>query len=68
MASLGLTKGLLCRLLACMAVVYMFWDIKPIFYTVWQPFKWCMGYVDPRKPTNDVLHGEPLQKQAPPLG
>ena len=59
-------KGLLCRLLACVAVVFICWDIKAVFYTVWWPFKWCMGYVDPRKPTNDVLHGEVLHKHFPP--
>ena len=59
-------KGLLCRLLACVAVVFICWDIKAVFYTVWWPFKWCMGYVDPRKPTDDVLHGEPLCKQSVP--
>ena len=29
-----------------------------VFYLVWSPFTWLVGYVDPRKPSNDVLHGE----------
>ena len=62
----GSYKGLLCRLLTCVAVVFVCWDIKAVFYTVWWPLKWCMGYVDPRKPTNDVLHGELLNTQSLP--
>jgi len=29
-----------------------------MFYAVWSPFTWLVGYVDPRKPSDDVLHGE----------
>jgi hypothetical protein len=31
---------------------------------VWSPFTWLVGYVDPRKPSNDVLHGEAAMKPA----
>lgn len=49
-----------CRLLGCVAVVFVCWDVKPVFYTIWSPFTWLMGYSDPRKPTQDLLHGQHL--------
>lgn len=49
-----------CRLLGCVAVVFVCWDVKPVFYTIWSPFTWFMGYSDPRKPTDDLLHGQHL--------
>jgi hypothetical protein len=38
-------------------VVFIFWDIKSVFYAVWRPFDFMMGYTDPRKPSDDRLHG-----------
>lgn len=45
----------------CLGVVYVFWDIKPIFNTVWgtPPISWIMTYTDPRHPGGDPLHGVP---------
>lgn len=47
-----------CRLLGCVAVVFVCWDVKPVFYAIWSPVTWLMGYSDPRKPTDDLLHGQ----------
>ena len=46
-----------CRIAACFAVVFVCWDLKAVFYTIWGPLTFLMGYSDPRKPTNDLLHG-----------
>jgi N-acetylneuraminate 9-O-acetyltransferase len=45
-----------CRILASLAIIFVFWDIKSVFYAVWTPFVWLVGYTDPRKPSDDVLH------------
>jgi len=34
------------------------WDIKSVFYAIWSPLTFLMGYNDPRKPSDDLLHGE----------
>ena len=47
-----------CRLLGCVAVVFVCWDIKLVFYAIWSPFTWFVGYSDPRKPNADLLHGQ----------
>lgn len=46
-----------CRFAACGAIVYVCWDIKAVFYTLWSPFTWLLGYQNPRQPTDDPLHG-----------
>ena len=50
-------------------MIYVCWDIKSVFYAIWSPFTFMMGYNDPRKPTDDLLHGElpPLQSYRPPV-
>ncbi|KAL3154843.1 hypothetical protein ABBQ38_011385 [Trebouxia sp. C0009 RCD-2024] len=48
--------GITCKLLGCVAVVFVCWDIKPVFYAIWSPFTWFVGYSDPRKPNADLLH------------
>lgn len=45
------------RLSLCVVVVYVGWEIKPVFYALWSPFTWLLGYQDPRKPSGDALHG-----------
>ncbi len=57
------------RMALCFVAVFILWDIKPVFYAVWSPFTWLMGYSDPRKPTQDLLHGAapPSGLQAQPL-
>ena len=48
------------RFAICVAVVFVCWDVRPIFNLVWgtPPLRWLMEYVDPRHPSNDPLHGE----------
>lgn len=31
---------------------------RAVFFAVWKPFTWLVGYRDPRKPDLDVLHGD----------
>ena len=45
------------RLAASVAVVYICWEIKPVFYALWSPWTWLLGYQNPRQPSNDLLHG-----------
>jgi hypothetical protein len=49
---------LLCRIGLCFAAIFVLWDIKAVFYAIWQPFDWLVGYTDPRKGAQDRLHGE----------
>jgi len=62
-AALGIAPSLnqshvwvLVKMLLCVVVVYVCWDIKPVFYAIWSPFSWVMGYIDPRKPGDDALY------------
>lgn len=48
------------------ATVFVFWDIKPVFYAVWAPFDAIMGYTDPRKPSGDRMHGAAMGRRSPP--
>lgn len=50
------SAGITCKLLISVAVVFLCWDVKPVFYAIWSPFQWLMGYSDPRNPTSDLLH------------
>ena len=34
------------------------WPCRSVFWAVWSPFTWLVGYRDPRKPDLDILHGE----------
>lgn len=45
------------RIAACFLFIFVTWDLKTVFYAIWTPFTFLMGYNDPRKPTNDALHG-----------
>jgi hypothetical protein len=47
-----------CRIALCFVAIYVLWDMKAVFYTIWQPFDWLVGYSDPRKGPQDRLHGE----------
>lgn len=51
----------MCRIMGSLAVVFLCWDVKPVFYFIWSPLQWLMGYSDPRNPTSDVLHGMMLK-------
>lgn len=60
---IGLTVLLsACRIAGCFLLIYVCWDIKAVFYAIWSPFTFLVGYNDPRKPTDDVLHGGPTSQ------
>ncbi|EFJ45254.1 hypothetical protein VOLCADRAFT_106065 [Volvox carteri f. nagariensis] len=44
------------KILLCFAFIFVTWDLKFVFYAIWSPFKFILGYSDPRNPTEDVLH------------
>lgn len=48
------------KIAASFAFVFVFWDLKPVFYAVWRPFGGLVTYLDPRKPRDkqDPMHGE----------
>ena len=50
--------GIGLKLVAATALVVILWEFKAVFYAVWSPFVWLVGYNDPRKPSDDLLHGE----------
>ena len=50
--------ALLCRIGLCFVAIFVLWDIKSVFYLIWKPFDWLVGYTDPRKGPQDRLHGE----------
>ena len=56
-----------CRIAGCFLLIYVCWDVKAVFYAIWTPFTFLVGYNDPRKPTDDLLHGELLPFPALPL-
>lgn len=39
-----------------LGAIFVLWDMKPVFYALWGPFDWLVGYTDPRKPGPDRLH------------
>ena len=45
------------RIGLCFLLVYVCWDLKPVFYAIWSPLTFLVGYNDPRKPSDDLLHG-----------
>jgi hypothetical protein len=51
----------LCRIGLCFAAIFVLWDMKAVFYAIWQPFDWLVGYTDPRKGAQDRLHGKHTQ-------
>lgn len=44
------------KMLLALAVIVICWDIKAVFYAIWTPFLWLVGYNDPRNPGGDSLH------------
>lgn len=45
------------KVLACVALVLLCWDVGPVFKLLWAPLDALVGYTDPRKPSLDRLHG-----------
>lgn len=43
---------------ASFGLVFLCWDVKPVFDLLWNPFRWFLGYSDPRRPVADIMHGE----------
>lgn len=48
--------GLWIKIAVCFAVVIGVWEIEPVFYFMWKPFTFLLGYTDPRRPNPDALH------------
>jgi hypothetical protein len=46
------------KIVASFAAVFLMWDVKPVFDLIWSPFRFFMGYSDPRRPVADHMHGE----------
>eukprot|EP00775_Hariotina_reticulata_P006302 gene6302-6537_t len=44
------------KIALCFALIFVLWDIKSVFYAIWTPFDWLVGYTDPRKGKQDRLH------------
>eukprot|EP00892_Ulva_mutabilis_P008402 jgi/Ulvmu1/5934/UM026_0056.1 len=48
--------GMALKLAACVAMVTIVWDIPAVFYAMWRPLRFLVGYIDPRNPNTDPLH------------
>lgn len=44
------------KIAACFATVFVFWELKFVFYTIWRPFMFLVGYTDPRRPGGDRMY------------
>ncbi len=54
------------RIALCFVAIFILWDIKSVFYAIWGPLDWLVGYADPRKPTvQDRMHGEMHMSKRP---
>ncbi len=42
--------GVAAKVLLCLLAVLLMWDVPGVFHALWSPFRWLVGYVDPRKP------------------
>ena len=51
--------GIALKITVVSVLVATCWESKTVFYTLWTPFLWLVGYNDPRKPSDDLLHGVP---------
>ena len=47
------------KIAASLALVVLCWDVRPVFNALWRPLDALVGYSDPRRPSNDRLHGAP---------
>lgn len=48
--------GIWIKLFACVLIVIGCWEFERVFYTMWTPFGFLLGYTDPRRPNPVALH------------
>lgn len=48
--------GIWSKIGLCFVVTIGVWEIRPVFYALWKPFGFFLGYTDPRRPNPDALH------------
>lgn len=44
------------KMALCVGGIALLWDIKRVFYALWGPLDWLVGYTDPRKSSGDRLY------------
>lgn len=50
------TYGICLKFVGSFAVILVFWDLKPVFYGLWKPMDFLVGYTNPRNPGDDSLY------------
>jgi N-acetylneuraminate 9-O-acetyltransferase len=45
------------KIAASLGIIAAVWQVPGVFHAIWRPFTWLVGYTDPRRPNDDVLHG-----------
>lgn len=62
-AALGIWKsgndkawGIWLKIVASFAIVILGWEFEHIFYIIWTPCSFFLGYTDPRRPNPKALH------------